>query len=894
MMMHKFSQLKRRRMNIKIPLFSISFIGLFFFISFNVKGAQIPITTDKSVEGAPLTMGIPFPQGVLLSPDHVRVLDKNGKEIPSQTTQVTTWEPVDYSVKWLWVFFFSTGDQNYTLEYGPEVRKAPIKGDKIKIKNAQRAGQSSYVETGPLRFTISKKKGGFIDNVLLDIDRNGFDERDTIAISKEGRGSFLDILDDLGIDKSTATVHRSVREKGSGPLHTIMRLEGNYTYNRKDNRDAPFIIRIHLYAGKSYIRVFHTLTYTGIPDKHIQKEGEHANIALDADGLILDDSESNDPGWTQANDRINGTGLSLKYNFTTATKYRAGYARGSWHNPTSPSIYHSNTSPKKAISVFQTGPKPDRIPPVPNSDMETRIDGFSANISLDGAEQMQIEKAEGWADLSDEKWGIGIGIKNFIEEYPKEISFDIEGQRAIAHLWSAKAGPMSFARHSNKRDQGMIANFAEGITKTSELIFFFHGPNTSDEVLEKTMGYVLDPPIPHASAETYSNSLVYGRFAPRKEKNIAYERSLDYKFDWVLFNQKWEPWYGMFDYGDQKNSFFREDWFRWQNNEPAIDYMYWLQFMRTGDSKYYKAGEAMSRHTMDVDNIHWPTNPPYYGDTNDALDYWEYENRSSTASPYLGIGRRHAKQHWVANLSAHVWLEGWIASYYLTGYHRGLDIARLTADSYLRRMFGGHGLTGRRLYLSVWNLVEAWDATKDDRYLQELEDRIDIMLNLQNGPDQYDNLLIDRYGYSQIYVSHSFYKYYQLTKNEKVRHSLIRHARAVRDNPPYNHEYESYFATIHPLLMGYEFTGEKSFLDEAIVRSQSIKTEELQKNFEVLGTQKNIIDAMKEVSNLPAMGDFETNRRWPTNWNPSHGLRVFGWTHIYGIPWLMHYTDEGR
>ena len=117
-----------------------------------------------------------------------------------------------------------------------------------------------------------------------------------------------------------------------------------------------------------------------------------------------------------------------------------------------------------------------------------------------------------------------------------------------------------------------------------------------------------------------------------------------------------------------------------------------------------------------------------------------------------------------ALLSAHVWIQGWIASYYLTGYHRGLDVARVSADSYLKRMWGDHGITGRRLYLSVWNLVEIYDATKDPRYFKELEERVDMMLNLQNGPDQYGSFTIDRYGYSNPYVSHGLYKYHQLTQ----------------------------------------------------------------------------------------------------------------------------------
>ena len=557
-------------------------------------------------------------------------------------------------------------------------------------------------------------------------------------------------------------------------------------------------------------------------------------------------------------------------------------------------LFETDLGVGASASVFQNGPKPDRIPPVPNSTLEEQISGFEAEVNIDGVSKQKMEKAEGWADISNEKWGISVGIKNFLEEYPKEIEFDQENGFVNCYAWSPKSSPMSFARANLKRDQGMISNFAEGVTKTSEFIFNFHRSETSVAELKTTMDYVLNPVAPHASPEAYSKSKVYGNFAPRMEKNATYERSLDYKFDWQLFNQKWEPWYGMFDYGDQKNSFFREDWYRWQNNEPAVDFMYWLQFMRTGQAKYYHAGLAMSMHTMDVDNIHWPTGPKYYGDTNESIDYFKWNERAPEASPYLGIGRRHANQHWVANLSAHVWIEGWIASYYLTGYHRGLDIAKLTADSYLRRIWGDHGLTGRRLYLSVQNLVEAWDATKDPKYLADLEDRVNRVIELQNGADQYDNLVIDRYGYSQVYATHGLYKYYQITGDERIRQSLIRHARAVRDNPPYNHEYESYLATIHSLVLGYEFTKEESFLREALHRSEVIKTGELTKSFEELKSQKMIEAAITEVSNLPLKGDFASRPRWVQNWGPTQGLRVYGWTHIYNIPWLMAVIENAE
>ena len=85
-------------------------VFLFSLSSLTFASDLIPLKIHKSVEGAPITLGIPFPQGELFSPDHIRLLDKNGNEIPSQTTEVTSWAPVDNSIKWIWVFFFSNGD----------------------------------------------------------------------------------------------------------------------------------------------------------------------------------------------------------------------------------------------------------------------------------------------------------------------------------------------------------------------------------------------------------------------------------------------------------------------------------------------------------------------------------------------------------------------------------------------------------------------------------------------------------------------------------------------------------------------------------------------------------------------------------------------------------------
>lgn len=838
---------------------------------------QLTIKIENNKEGAPITIGIPFPKGALYSIDNVRLLNSKGQEIASQITEVTTWQPADDSVKWIWVFFFSDSSSDYLLEFGEGVVPMQPK-ERIISTNNMRPRGGVNVNTGPLSFSLNKKGDGFLDEVHLDLNKDGkFTDDELIASSTNTkRGTFLDILDDSGIDMSKATIHQVFREQGSGPLHVIFRVEGTYFYNQKDNNPSPFIIRIHAYAGKSYIKVLHTLTYTGVPDKHKIQEGEHYNITTQNKNIVSEDT-ANDPGWTQPNDQISGCGLTLVYHLDKDQQVLVPiYEDDNITKNTKERMVNFGAHPTEKMTLLQTGPKQNT--PTQFSTPTNKANGFEAKFSCNTSIIEKVEKARGWIDLSDASKGIAIGIKNFSQEYPKELQIDPKTGTITGYIWPADADPMSFERKHTKQDGGMLGNFAQGVTKTTEFIYYFHDKTDADAI-DNVMAYALKPPVAHASPEWYMASKVYGNMASFSEKYPEYENALQYKYDWWIYNQNWESWYGMFDYGDGKTYYFNGKWYMWTNNEPTVDFMFWTNFMRTGDPKYYYAAQNMSKHTMDVDNIHWPKKRAYVGAINDAIDFWNYEEEQES-TPYLGIGRRHAEEHWYALLSAHVWIKGWVASYYITGDQRALEVAKMTGDTYINRIWGEHDLRGRRLYLSILNLVEIYDATKLEKYKKELDDRVKILLDLQK--QQGGNLLLDRYGYSQNYVVQGLYTYWQLTQDKKIKKALVDHARWVKDVPPYNHEMESYLATIYPLIIGYEFTGNSIYLNEAFERAQVLKVDKLNDSFK---NQKEYSEALLKVSNLPS-GKGERKI-----WEINHGLRVFGWTHAYNIPYLLYYID---
>ncbi len=876
---------------VKILILSVIFLGC----NVSSSGTKIPVTVENNIAGTPQVFGVPIPQGELFSPDHVRVLNSNGNEIPSQITKVTTWEPADNSIKWLWVFFFTEEGESYNVEYGENIRNGRLYDDMVVVNNNQRPNGEVVVNTGPLRFTVEKGEGGgfqrspagsgFLDKVELDLDGNGFQENEIIATGTPGRSSFLDLLDKAGLDPSKAVVKRTVKEKGTGPLHAIIRVEGDYIYSRKDNNSAPFITRIHAYAGKSYIKVQHTFVYTGEPDMHKKLPGEYEAIATQ-NGQIIDETRlGNDPGFMIPNDQIASTGLALNYNLSENKTITTAYYDGKWYSPGDSKRMSSEFATKAEFSLLQTGPNSSQIPPLDNSSPESRMEGvFNAQLSSGSGDDISKERAPGWVDISDEKWGISVGFQSFFEEYPKEIGVD--GDKVTAYIWSPSVEPMSFAKKDNDNDSGMIGNFAQGLAKTTEMVFNFHKTTSGNEI-EKDVKRFLDSPVTHASPDWYSKSEAFGKMASSSEKYATYERGLEYKFQWMKYNQEWEPWYGMLNYGDNLTYYYNNEWIQWTNNEPGNDYMWWLQFVRTGNPIYYKTAKAASMHTMDVDNIHWPKDPVYFGDTNESLHAFQIEDLPK-GSPYIGMGRRHAAQHYTSLLSAHVWAAGWVSSYYLDANHRGLEVAMETGDYYTRRIFGEHGLRGRRLYLSIWNLAEIYDDTKIEKYKVELDDRVEKMMELQYHPDQGNSIILNRYGYAQIYASNGLRKYYQLTGDEKVKQSVIDHAVRVRDVPPLNHEMESYLSSISSLVLGYEFSGEKSLLDEAVNRAKYLRTDELPQEFSAYQNQKILAEALEEASNFPKN---DTGFR-PAIWQITNGLRIFGWTSIYNVPYLEYWMEE--
>ena len=868
-----------------LPITSI--LGLFLLLVLLFTGSTfaqtITLRLHDSVEGQPVTTGVPLPKGVLHSPDDVRLALRSGATIPAQVTEVTTWEPLDPSIKWIWVHFKAPADSLVVLHIG-EANPA-VSTDVVSFVNNQRPYGETTITTGPLRLEIDKANGaGFIDALYFDVDGDGFTQDDLIARSTPGRGSYLDFLHPNGVDRSQAVVDQTFRERGSGPMHAILRIEGRYTYPGTGRPDSPFVTRIHAYAGSSSLRVLHSITYTGTPDQHEPPEGAYSLIATASDSVLIDETAlALDQGWTQPLDRINAAGLSLSLT-GSPTGSMVGVREGDWWDANAPLVTREQQG---AVSVVQSGPAVDRQTAPPSSSMDARIEGFPMILQ---DEVVPDARWDGWVDVQSDRFGLTVAYANALESYPSGITVSEDGQMLL-EIWPESSPAASFNRYDTEPDAQMLGNFATGFMHTTELALSVRSLEGQDgqhhPTVETVAQSLLAPPVAAVDPQWVAQTDVFGAMAPLRDAGEPLERGYFERLDWWLFNQAWEPWYGKFEYGDGKTYFFGDDWYMWSNNEPAQDYMFWLAFLRSGNPTYFHAAKAASRHTMDVDNIHWPKARPYIGDTNPSADYFSSAQQAE-GSPYVGIGRRHAMQQFNALLSAHVWTAGWMTAYLVGADHRGLDVARQTADTYLKRIWGEHDLRGRRLYLSIWNLAEVYDVTKDDALLEELNERVDLALQLQR--EQGGNLVLDRYGYAQSYVVEGLEHVYQITGRADIPRALVTHGRFVRDNPPLNHQMESYLASIRPLISAYSFSGDTRFLEVAEDRAAVLHIDQPTSFREGGRSQRWYHDALIATSKLPS----ETSGGRPPIWSARHGLRIYGWTHAFTIPYLQGAIEARR
>jgi len=672
-------KLSKREFKTIILLLSTILFVIFFFIFFtqDVKAISIPLTTKEKAgvnrNSEPVTSGIPFPKGMLFSDQNLSI---QGADAQFQT--LTKWD--DGSIKWLLVDFQANVPANgekiyYLIDGNGNVQNSPLQSTE--------SNENITVITGPLKVIISKCNFNLFEQVWIDKNNDKSFNDDEKIVSQQSRNELV-ITDEYGKKYySSCGTPSSVVIEEKGPMRMVVKIKGKH--RASDNTSfLEYTIRIHFYAHKTFVKVFYT----------------------------LENNRSNGYGGDGKKYTANFTsfyinqGINLSGSKTVSFE---GYS-DSFYNSVS---YELNQYWKGWINKYE------------------QSENFEYVIKKNSGTVTTGVRTNGYTDLSDNKWGLTVGIRDFWQNFPKKMKVD--GNGIQIGLWPEDV-PSYLIYWSQHQDDGHLTSCQQmrwflngGKHKTYEMLFYFHLAGAEMAKSAELVKGLNFPLFAKAPASWFANSGALGHpFVEKRDWNNLHNRSLSAVFNRYerMQSSKWNPHevdpqpeneritldrlrerggtfggrqdYGWGNFGD----------ISWANGHSSLHYDWpygmLFQFVRTDEYEFLHLGAQMTKHRYDIDQYHTK-------EDSDTFNYGQEFEKGSHHTDYY------------KPRPSHTWVQGLLLYYVLTGDRKALEAAKENGEFYINN-FGEHGewdgYWGIRIPgWTIAGLTEIYQYTGEQRYL---------------------------------------------------------------------------------------------------------------------------------------------------------------------------------
>jgi hypothetical protein len=320
------------------------------------------------------------------------------------------------------------------------------------------------------------------------------------------------------------------------------------------------------------------------------------------------------------------------------------------------------------------------------------------------------------------KAGLAVGIREFWQQWPKAIEAR-EGAVTLGLCPELPAGrydgkPLA---EENKLYYALRRGehtFKIGLAKTHEFwaIFF---PGAAVPAAPGDFFRAAEEPLLATCAPAYAGATAAAGEFPAGDPNkyFGYDAWLDRALAAHLQRREQVREYGMLNYGD----WFGEREVNWGNLEYDLQHGLFVQYLRTGDRRFFLRGAQGARHHIDVDVVH-AVNPHLknpFGLPPKVGEIWLHSLNHTGgyyANAPLPVDRTYQMGH-SANYG-HVWISGDLDYYHLTGDRRARDVALQVADMMATAMTAKVGTHIRTLGWPTILVLSAYETTGDARYLE--------------------------------------------------------------------------------------------------------------------------------------------------------------------------------
>ncbi|MBN2113892.1 MAG: hypothetical protein JW785_07185, partial [Acidimicrobiia bacterium] len=575
--------------------------------------------------GSPVTSGIPIPREVgLVTTSDLRLLDASGRPVAAQLTPVARWggAPDDASapVRWLLLDFpadVPAGGRAAFLLVGSG--GATAEAPPLTVTDD---GTEVAVETGAARYVVSRDDGRLNGPGLVE-------------------PTYLRLLAPDGTVAESAGP-ATVSVASTGPLRAEVEVSG-WLRDGTGRGVLGYTARYWFYAGRAEVRLFLT-----VENRNACPLGADAQISCHALGSA---------GSRRLDD------LSLVVPAAVGPRYLLGGETGSlWGDLIGPLLLHQGSSGTRHWNHYATLADWDGTALNARPRLQAYATERGYRATLDGRLLEEGDHAPGLLAAGGAGGWSAVEVADFWEQFPKSLRAAPGGSLEVG-LFPGEYGPPGFAY-----------TLRAGEHKTHEVWLRWSGGDEPPEGGEALMAA--------APAGWYVGSGAVGHIALADGDWPDYEEYLAAQLDRAPGYEGWMGWYPDLPEALEATDFYGiGDFGDWPidyegygvaplNLKYDANWGAWVQWMRTGDPRWYELAEAGNRHFADADVLHTLHSPRHWSD-GIAFGH-SYHDETGFENPHRNYGGTHP--------DTASGPEGLLLTYYLTGYPPARAAALEVAD----------------------------------------------------------------------------------------------------------------------------------------------------------------------------------------------------------------------
>jgi len=575
----------------------------------------------------PVTVGIPFPKGMLKDTSVLGLMDPESGHLPLQTKILATWP--DNSLKWVLLDFQTSIKAQATNELSlieDESENTPSNHPNISVEEGK---DYLRVNTGATSFFVNRNVFKPFETVVIDATELLDPKKSRTILTVEDGTEYDPVIDNMFFETK-------------GSLRSTLKMEGKFKHPNKSGF-ASFFSRINFFVNSPIIRMEFTIL--------------NPRAAKHPGGLW----DLGDPGSIFFKDLSINTALKVG-NRPSSISYHLSedFVPMDYQQPLTA---HCSplTADYSSLTIYQDSSGGEnwksRNHVNRNNEVKTSFRGY--RIYEDGKLGKEGLRANPIISLKAEEKQISGAVQYFWQNFPKAL--EAKENTLIIRL---------FPTYYND-----VFELQGGEQKTHTIFLDFGPPGKENPDLEWTQ----NPLIPHTTPEWYYKSGAFHYLIPEsddpnekliglintaiKGKNtFFYRREIIDEYGWRNFGEFYADHEAV---GHERSDPLISHY----NNQYDCIYGALMQFMRSGDLKWFLLADQLCQHVKDIDIYHTDKDRP---ENNRGL-FWHTEHYiNAQTATHRCFSRKHLEYKQMNGYGggpsiSHNYSTGLLFHYYMTG-----------------------------------------------------------------------------------------------------------------------------------------------------------------------------------------------------------------------------------